>query len=44
MDRYVRSHMRTTVKLALALALIVLVYKLVAGGESEPAEDIDRID
>lgn len=34
--------MRTSIKLALALALIVLVYKLVAGGASE--DDIDRID
>ncbi len=36
--------MRTTVKLALALALIVLVYKLVSSSEPAPAEDIDRID
>lgn len=36
--------MRTTVKLALALVLVVLAYKLVSGGDAAPADDIDRID
>jgi len=35
--------MRTSVKLALALVLIVLVYKLVASGGADEGE-IDRID
>lgn len=35
--------MRTSIKLALALVLIVLVYKLVVGGGA-PEDDIDRID
>jgi len=35
--------MRTSVKLALALVLIVLVYKLAASGGADETE-IDRID
>jgi len=36
--------MRTTVKLVLALVLIVLIYKLVAGRDAPGTPGIDRID
>lgn len=36
--------MRTSVKLALALVLIVLAYKLLSGGDTAAVDEIDRID
>ncbi len=35
---------RTIVKVAVALLLIALVWKVLTGDEGTPAEEIDRID